>query len=324
MLTLHGTEPSCIFRLYGSDENSGSFAVGWVLERSLTFRQMVVEAIFGEEIDSTDAAIGLQKQAGIGGITDIEIQCGHRFHAIFEAKRWWGLPDIRQLWRYQPRLLAGSAEKKRLVTISAADAAYAKRKLPRDLGGVPTAHMSWGELQSLAGRAYRKVRNFEERLWLSQLVRHLGDYASMERRTDNGVFVVALGLRPMVAGNPHTWIDVVEKDHCYFHPVGNNWPVQPPNYIAFRYHGCLQSVHRVASYQVTDDLTQINPNWPPVIQDHFVYALGPAMRPPTNIRTGNLYMNQRVWCAIDTLLTGEYPTIRAARDETQRREAELN
>jgi hypothetical protein len=55
----------------------------------------------------------------------------------------------------------------------------------------------------------------------------------MERQTDNNVFVVGLGQNPMVPGQTHTWIDVVERDKCYFHPVGNHWPVQPPNYIGF-------------------------------------------------------------------------------------------
>lgn len=34
-------------------------------------------------------------------------------------------------------------------------------------------------------------------------------------------------------------------------------------------------------------------------------------------------MNQQVRCAIDTLLSGAYETIREARDETDRRNAEV-
>ncbi|MCG2728873.1 MAG: hypothetical protein L6276_01100, partial [Acetobacterium sp.] len=39
-----------------------------------------------------------------------------------------------------------------------------------------------------------------------------------------------------------SWIDIVEKRNKYFHPMGmNGWPKEPPNYIAFRYYGKLQS-----------------------------------------------------------------------------------
>ncbi len=144
----------------------------------------------------------------------------------------------------------------------------------------------------------------------------------MERQLDNTVFVVALGKKAMVKGRTHTWIDVVEKDGCYFHPVGNNWPVQPPNYIGFRYNGKLQSVHHIDSFEVVEDLSSYNPRWLKTDFDHFVYKLGPAMRPSREVRTGKIYMNGRVWCAIDTLLSGAFATISDARDETKRRLAE--
>ncbi|MGO9447787.1 MAG: hypothetical protein ACLQQB_07410 [Solirubrobacteraceae bacterium] len=42
-----------------------------------------------------------------------------------------------------------------------------------------------------------------------------------------------------------------------------------------------------------------------------------AIRPEHVVRTGNLFRAQRVWCALDLLLTSE--TIREARDKTQER-----
>jgi len=142
----------------------------------------------------------------------------------------------------------------------------------------------------------------------------------MDRITDNTVYVVSLGLDAMVEGGRHTWIDVVEKDGCYFHPMGvGGWPVQPPNYIGFRYHGKLQSVHHIDSYQVTEDLSALNPLWPKTVLFHFVYRLGPAMRPASEIRTGNIFRAGRVYCALDTLLSGALKTISEARDETKRR-----
>ena len=52
-----------------------------------------------------------------------------------------------------------------------------------------------------------------------------------------------------------TWIEIVEQKKKYFHPFGiNGWPKEPPNYIAFRYNGKLQSIHHIESYTVTKSL----------------------------------------------------------------------
>jgi len=83
----------------------------------------------------------------------------------------------------------------------------------------------------------------------------------------------------MREGGSHTWIDVIEKDGSYFHPVGRGWPSQPPNYVAFRYRGRVRSVHRVESYEIFPDVSKKNRLWISTDSDHFVYKLGPAMRP---------------------------------------------
>ena len=143
----------------------------------------------------------------------------------------------------------------------------------------------------------------------------------MQNPRDNQVFVVALSAQPIKDGDDYTWIDVVEKEGRYFHPVGNRWPVVPPNYIGFRYYGELQSVHHIDTYEIVGDLSELNPKWPrrEDAADHFVYTLGPAMKPARPMRTGNIYRSGRVWCAIDTLLSGVCDTISDARDETSRR-----
>jgi hypothetical protein len=322
-LSIHGTEPTSVFRLIGNDENSASFAVGWTLEQSPRFLGVVIEEVFGEVLKVTNAVIQLQKHGGDGGYTDIELQAGHLFHVILEAKRSWELPSMDQLQRYLPRLIAGGAERKRLMSVSAASRSHAQRRLPAQLDGVPIGHLSWGDLQSLARKAETLSTQFSEKLWLRQLAQHLQEFTSMERQTDNNVFVVVLGDKPMLSGQTHTWIDVVEKDESYFHPVGNHWPIQPPNYIGFRYRGILQSVHHIDSFEILEDVSTRNPLWVRTDSDHFVYRLGPPMRPARQMRTGNLYMNQRVKCAIDTLLSGAFDTIRAARDETDRRLQEV-
>lgn len=52
---------------------------------------------------------------------------------------------------------------------------------------------------------------------------------------------------------------------------------------------------------------------------HFIYKLGPAISPPKEVKTGNIYPQGRVWCHLDALLTCD--TIFEARDLTKKRMA---
>ena len=96
-LTIRGVPPSNVFRLYGADENSASFALGWVLEQSPAYRKIVIEAVFGEKLDVDNVVIALQRHGDDRGFTDLEIQAGQQFHAILEAKRWWMSPAWNNL-----------------------------------------------------------------------------------------------------------------------------------------------------------------------------------------------------------------------------------
>ncbi len=50
---------------------------------------------------------------------------------------------------------------------------------------------------------------------------------------------------------------------------------------------------------------------------HWVFNLGPVMKPMHEVRTGDLFRAQRVWVALDLLLTSE--TVAEARDGTKLR-----
>ncbi|QHP69550.1 hypothetical protein EI171_21015 [Bradyrhizobium sp. LCT2] len=322
-LSIHGNPTTNIFRLMGADENSATFALGWALEKCEGFRKSVLSAWVGSPFEGRDTTISLQKHGEDGGYTDIEIYSERHFHLIIEAKRSWDLPTEEQLQRYRPRLSSGRADIQRLISVTSASTDFAKRHLPEHIDGAPVVHQSWGELRRIARSARSEARSFEEKLWLDQLSEHLREFVAMERITDNTVYVVSLSIDAMIEGADYTWIDAVEKDGCYFHPMGGaGWPVQPPNYIGFRYHGKLQSVHHIDSYEVTDDLSKVNPRWPRGDMFHFVYRLGPPIRPATEVRTGNIFRAGRVYCAIDTLLSGAFKTISEARDETKRRLSE--
>jgi hypothetical protein len=133
------------------------------------------------------------------------------------------------------------------------------------------------------------------------------------------VFVVAIR-----SGTNPDWkissIDIVEKRRRYFHPAGTGgWPKEPPNYIGFRYRGKLQSIHHIEGYNVVTDLHKVCHEIPSGVWDPmFVYRLGPAIRPPKEVKTGRIFRNGRVWCMLDTLFTCK--TISEARDLSQRRE----
>src|ERR1039458_1445147 len=199
-LSLHGKVLTNVFRLRGNDENSASFALGWVLEQSPVYRKLVSKTMFGKDFDLSEVEITMQAHGEDGGYTDIEMKAGRQFHAIVEAKRSWGLPLVGQLNRYLPRLVAGGAKQQLLVSVGAANQAYARSRLPRKGGEVEIRHFSWGDLQRLARAARLQATRFEEKLWLHQLAEHLREFASMGRQTDNKVFVVVLNSGPVVDG----------------------------------------------------------------------------------------------------------------------------
>lgn len=318
-LIIRGNAPSSVFGLLGTNENSATYAMGWAMERSSLFFEALLERLTGSSISAEGAVIELQKYGADKGFTDIEIHIGNRFQAILEAKKGWDTPSESQLRKYRSRLETGAAERQMIVSISSADAEILRHSMLRDIDGIEVAHLSWTDVQKVAQTALRTAHSFEEKLWLRHFIEHLGGFVAMDRVTDNTVYVVALSKDAMRSDGPQTWIDVVAKDGYYFHPVGAGWPSQPPHYIGFRYHGKLQSIHRIEDYEIMPDVSAKNPLWYRTESDHFVYRLGKPMRPAQEVRTGNIFMNGKVYCAIDTLLSGEFATISEARDETKRR-----
>lgn len=327
-LVVRGAFPRNVFELLGNNENSATYALGWALNSSPSLAKLVVDTIAERSVATEDRLFRLQSHAADNGFTDVEIRCGDELHAILEAKIGWQVPTESQLRRYRPRLDSKrmAHSKLALVSVSAATSEVALRRLPKEIDGVRVRHLSWGAIRTLAKSALGSTAGFEERLWLRELITHLGEYAAMDRVRDNLVYVVSLGSAPMRNDGEHTWIDVVEKDGFYFHPVGNYWPSQPPNYVAFRYHGKVQSVHQIESYDIVLDVSTRNPRWCSTDADHFVYRLGAAMRPPKDLaaatKEDSIKRSMRVWCAIDTLLSGAFKTLGEARDATKKRLAE--
>ena len=305
-----------VFALNGEDENSATFALGYAFEQSSHFLNEVFFKLLGLTEISSHVTINLQKHGADGGFTDIEVVTDS-VHVIFEAKKNWELPSQSQLQRYAGRF-SDKSKSNLFVTVSASDEAYALRNQVCEIARIKIKHISWNQLHEAVLKARKGASSLEEKLWLKQLSNHLNGYTTMNRASSNMVYVVSLKTNSINNETGYSWIDVVEEDSAYFHPVGNHWPVSPPHYIGFRYHGKLQSIYRINDFKVVRNLKAENSNWDTTNSDHFVYSLGKVIRPPYEIRSENI-RSLRVWCALDTLLTGEYKTIREARDATQRR-----
>jgi hypothetical protein len=160
---------------------------------------------------------------------------------------------------------------------------------------------------------------------LGELHRYLKGVMTMQDVTSNMVYVVSLSTKPIAGTSGLSTIEVLERLGRYFCPVGGTgpggWPKEPPNHLGFRYHGRLQEIRHVEGYTVRlapwEGIPELAGRVAVPEHQQFDFELGPPIRPEHEVRTGNLFRAQRVWCALDLLLTCQ--TIREARDNTQER-----
>ena len=313
---LHGRLIESIFELLGSKENDITYSLGWALAHSPWLTAAVLRHALSVDDEPSVEEIRLQERAEEPGITDIEI-VGPAVHAIIEAKRGWQLPTRRQLTLYAPRLRRLNRQRQVLVTMSEATPEFASLHPPKDIDGVPVVHLAWKDIIRLS--RVRQGTHAEKRL-LAQLRGYLARIVSMQNQQSNLVYVVSLG-----SGAPEwsqlSWIDFVEKERCYFHPVGRGgWPKEPPNYIGVRYRGHLQSIHHVNSWELVDSLDGLSGVRPGRNAEGplFLYRLGPPILPPKPTPAGDrIKRSARVWAMLDLLLTCD--TVTDAMLETKRR-----
>ena len=319
-LESYGREIHSIFQLLGDKENDITLSVSWALAQCPEFLKAVVQHICGLVPDTDTVMVMNQKYDAATGITDIEVTDEQSFHIIFEAKRGWILPGADQLTKYSVRLASSKATIKQIVTLSECTQTYAASYLPFTVAtnGIPVSHLSYREVYEMAGDA-RITSNHAQKHLLAEFCDYLKEVMTMQKKDSNMVYVVALGTTKP-DGCDITWIDIVKNHNKYFCPVGGNgWPKEPPNYIAFRYYGQLQSIHHIESYTVTRNMHDEIPEMPDEVwgNDCYIYHLGPAIVPSKTVKTGQIYRNGRVWAMLDTLLTCD--SISEARDLTQSR-----
>ena len=323
-LYAHGQSVKTLFELMGRTENDMTMSVGWTLTKSQAFR-----TTFAAELKilggfSENLQIRIQEHVQDEGITDIEIidqQFNH--HIVIEAKRGFVVPDNEQLQLYAQRINSGKSltGKKLLVVLAESDRneQWLSRKVHEieKVNDVPVIGVSWRNIRKMARNSMENASHAEKRL-LVQFVEYLQKVTTMQNQDSNQVYVVSLSTKEFAVskdGHSITWVDIVNTYQKYFHPLGGGpggWPVEPPNYMAFRYHACLQSIHHVESYEVIDDDLQENFNLQcpyPLDEPHYLYTLGDpvpiAMEIATNDPNGvySIYRSGRKWCFIDLLLS---------------------
>ncbi len=313
---IHNEQIESVFQLLGRKENDMTYSLGWALSQS--------DSLFAEFVKSirfptneTETEIRLQRYVGKGkGFTDVEIE-GKKFHLIVEAKRGWSLPSLHQLRKYERRL-KNCDGKAAIVILSECSDEYFHHY--RDTSGLDAEvlHVPWKNLYWIAKKAMGKANHAGKRL-LGQFTTYLEKIMRAQNRESNWVYVVSVA-RGTPEGWKISWRDIVERKRMYFHPISGRWPKEPPNYIAFRYDGRLQSIHHIRDCKDSKDVHDIikeipRQPWGP----YFVYKLGPAIKPPREVRTGSIFKNRHVKCMLDTLLTCR--TISEARDVSKKRTA---
>ena len=269
--------------------------------------------MFIKEQPGAVQAIRLQEFVAGSGFTDIEIDA-ERLAVVLEAKRGWALPTLAQLEYYLPRLK--KTEIGRVVVVSECTPQFAMTRLPKTVGDVPLVYLSWRRLVTLAETCGPKT-NAEKRILL-ELTSYLRSLMTMQNHISNLVYVASLGTAVTEWSKPFTPVQIVVEKGRYFHPIGNRYPKEPPNYVAFRWNGQLQQIRHVEDYVISTDLHEQFAEMRSKTRDrHFVYTLGPPIVPPKTVKTGNLFRGARVWAAIDLLFTCD--SISEARDRTNAR-----
>jgi len=319
-LVLHGKETKSIFELLGDDENGLTYALGFILASNKELLRILVRRITGKDYDRKDYEIRLQEFGKKDrGFTDIELLIDKSLFMIIEAKRGWNLPQLEQLDKYSIRFNEYKSYGQKLVVISECRKEYALKELNNFGLKFPIEYVSWQEVLSIIDSAYNESSRYHKKM-LNDLETYFRKVITMQNKDSNQVFCVALSSEKPEFSKL-SWIEIVEKKRKYFYPLAKGWPADPPNYIAFRYYGKLQSIHHVDKYEIVTKMYEHLPvdeeEWPP----HFLLILGKPFKSVHEVKNGNIYPNQHLWFDLDTVFTCK--TIQEARDLSKKRRENL-
>lgn len=319
-LYIYRKKTKSIFDVLGTRENSISYAIGLGFSIAPQFLRLYLAELGIKYVEPDNIKIKLQEYEEKKGYTDFEIEQEGEFILIIEAKKGWNFPTKKQLDKYSSRhsFIKFPAKTKKIIVFTESKKDFTRAHFHiKKSNSFEVKVTSYRQLWEIANKAKNNSNNYEKR-FLNELIIYLENLMTMKNIHSNLVYVVAISTSK-VKGSKISWLDIVKRKK-YFHPVGGNgWPTEPPNYIAFRYNGKLQSIHHIDSYEVFTNPNQYIPEIPSEEwKHHFIYELSDPIIPTRNIRTGKLYKNGRVWSMFDLLLTSD--TISEARDKTKERE----
>lgn len=278
----YGNQVKSVFQLLGEKENDISYSIAWALSSCRKFLSNYLQSVGIKISGETDqVTIKLQHHEKEKGFTDIEIEKKGDFFLLIEAKRGWNFPSKSQLEKYASRhsFQSSSAKIKKIIVFNESTPAYTAANFPiSKINEFEVVVRSWRDLYNLIPNSISIGRDAENRL-LRELQNYLERIITMQKVDNNWVYVVSLGHNPPPNWKI-SWIDIVEKKKMYFHPVGGGkggWPAEPPNYIAFRYNGILQSIHHIDKYEVFTNPHSVfseipSENW----GSYYIYYLGPS------------------------------------------------
>lgn len=315
-LKRHSTDVVSVFDLLGHKENDLTAALGFTLSRSPSLLKAILRRTWPmvDEDAKSDVSLALE-HSDRDGRTDLQIRFGDDL-LIFEAKRDWQLPKAAQLRRYAQRISKGPGSGA-LITLSQASGNLAELKLPAEVNGVPVRHLSWAEVLTDISAVSRGRRGVERR-WLNEFTVYLQEVIRVRRVEDCWTYCVVLNRKMPEGGGKYTFLEYVTKANCYFHPFGvGGWPTEPPNFLAFRWDGAVQQIHRVAQAEVVPTLLERWPNLrkiPGTMRPHIVYDLGPRLPPSSPIPNGAPYRANRLWVLLDQLQSAG--TLKTALDNS--------
>ena len=303
-ITRHGAEVSSVFDLIGTDENDLTASLGFALTKSPALLDAIVRRVWPEASSvGSDVGFALEVRAE-DGRTDLEIRLGDAL-LIVEAKRGWLLPGVSQLRRYTRRI-SSDVGAGALISLSQASRELAAYHLPSEVGGVPVRHLPWVDVMADIAIASRGRRG-QERLWLDEFHAYLQGVIRVRQPYDSRTYCVVINNELPAEGGQHTFREYVTDANTYFHPFGTlRWPTEPPNFLAFRWDGAVQRIHRVAHFEVVPTLREKYPTMsesPKTMSPHVIYDLGARLPPLEPIPNGAQYRASRIWVLLDLLQT---------------------
>jgi hypothetical protein len=309
-LTRHGGDVGSVFDLLGHDENDLTAALGFTLARSPRLLRALVSRVWPAGVDEIgEASLALEVRGQVGR-TDLEITVRDAL-VVVEAKPGWLLPTETQLASYTRRI--HDRGRGLLVTLSQASDALAAATLPHRVDGVDVVHLAWRQLLADLAAAQVSCRGIE-RHWLDELETYLNEVIWVRSKADSWTYCVVLNEERPGDGGPFTFREFVTDEAAYFHPFGmGGWPTEPPNFLAFRWRGAVQRIHRVVQAEVVPSLLDRWSDIPATeetVRPHAVYRLGPRLPPFDPIPSGASYRASRLWVLLDQLQSS--PTLAEA------------